>query len=172
MAKNTYGTGCFMLHNTGTHAVPSIESPAHHRRLAHRRQHRIRARRQRLHRRRGRAMAARRPRHHSQLGEVEAARRQRRRTTAASISCPLLPAWARRIGTPTPRGSIFGLTRGTTAGPHRPRRARRHRLSDRRPARRHGAATPASRSKNFASMAALPPTTSSCNSKPTCSACR
>ena len=36
-AKNTYGTGCFMLLNTGTKAVPVEERPAHHRRLQDRR---------------------------------------------------------------------------------------------------------------------------------------
>ncbi len=67
MVKNTYGTGCFMLMNTGTKPIASQEQSAHHRRLAHRRAHGVRARRQHLHRRRGRAMAARRARHHHVL---------------------------------------------------------------------------------------------------------
>ncbi len=37
-AKNTYGTGNFLLLNTGTEAVPVHARPDHHRRLPHRRQ--------------------------------------------------------------------------------------------------------------------------------------
>ena len=74
MAKNTYGTGCFMLMNTGdalrrsrptaciTTSAAQIGARAA-----------VRARRQRLHRRRGRAVAARRPAARSRRsGEVQA----------------------------------------------------------------------------------------------------
>ena len=61
LVKNTYGTGCFMLHEhrRETHRVK--KPPAHHRRLEAWQQNGIRAGRQHLHRRRGGAMAARRP---------------------------------------------------------------------------------------------------------------
>ncbi len=62
MAKNTYGTGCFMLMNTGTKPDRVEEQPAHDGRVAHRRPHGVRARGQHLHRGRGRAVAARRAR--------------------------------------------------------------------------------------------------------------
>ena len=88
LAKNTYGTGCFMLQNTGERPV-----------VAHKllttvawkrgRQDRVRARRQRLHRRRGGAMAARRPRHHQLVGRGRGAgrvgARQRRRLPGAGV---------------------------------------------------------------------------------------
>ena len=64
LAKNTYGTGCFLLMNTGGAAVASDEQSADDRRVAARRHARLRARRQRVHRRRRRAVAARRTEDH------------------------------------------------------------------------------------------------------------
>ena len=61
MAKNTYGTGCFMLLNTGRPADPLAPQAAHHHRVEDRRSARLRARRKRLRRGSSRAMAARRP---------------------------------------------------------------------------------------------------------------
>ena len=51
-AKNTYGTGCFILQHTGDHPV-FAKRPPDHGRVAHRRQAALRRRRQRLHRGRG-----------------------------------------------------------------------------------------------------------------------
>ena len=66
MAKNTYGTGCFALMNTGNVAASLAAPPAHDRGLAPRNLP-IRARRRRVHGRRHRAMAARRPGNDPQL---------------------------------------------------------------------------------------------------------
>ena len=62
MSKNTYGTGCFLLQNIGTTPDRVAQQPGHHRRVADRRTHRVRARGQRLHRRRRGAVDSRRPR--------------------------------------------------------------------------------------------------------------
>ena len=59
-AKNTYGTGCFMLLNTGDTAVSVEERPSHDSRLEDRRQGDLLPRGRGLHCRRGRAMGARR----------------------------------------------------------------------------------------------------------------
>jgi hypothetical protein len=100
MAKNTYGTGCFMLMNTGDAAAALAQPAADHRRLGLRRAP-LRARRQRLRRRRGRAVAARRPRHHRALRRRRGAGReragQRRRAPGAGVH----RASAARTGTPT-----------------------------------------------------------------------
>ena len=60
----------------------------------------------------------------------------------------LVPAFA-GLGAPHwdpyARGTIVGITRGTTRRAHRPGRRRRHRLPGGRPARGDAAATPASR---------------------------
>ena len=61
-AKNTYGTGCFMLLNTGTEPVQSEERPADHARLQDRRRARgVRPRGLHRHHRRAGAVAARQP---------------------------------------------------------------------------------------------------------------
>ena len=80
LAKNTYGTGCFMLMHTGGDFRTSTQRAGHHQRGAD--QHRraaVRARRQRLRRRRGGAVAARRPGRH----QVE-----QRRAGAGRRACP------------------------------------------------------------------------------------
>ncbi len=77
LAKNTYGTGCFLLLNTGRAAVASKNNLRVDRRVATRRGHRLCTRRQRVHRRRGGAMAARRAADHSLFRRSRAARRQR-----------------------------------------------------------------------------------------------
>ena len=64
-AKCTYGTGAFILMNTGDKPVASKLGPAHHRRVeaaSTRRRAALRARRLGVHRRRRGAVAARRPR--------------------------------------------------------------------------------------------------------------
>ena len=60
-SKATYGTGCFVLLNTGATAVRVAEPAAHDDRLAARRQEHLRAGGLDLRRRRGGAVAARRP---------------------------------------------------------------------------------------------------------------
>ena len=146
LAKNTYGTGCFMLLNTGAAAVAS----QHHllTTVAWRsgETDRLCARRQRLHRRRGGAVAARRT-------QASSARRPRSRrwpralpTTAASISCRRLPDWARRTGTPMRAASIFGLTRG-----HNRRATSRAPRSRRSPSRAPTSCAPWKRTPAFAS---------------------
>ena len=70
MAKNTYGTGCFMLMNTGTKRVPLHQGPADDHRLGRERQGGIRAGRQHLRGRRRRPVAPRRDEDGGQCGPV------------------------------------------------------------------------------------------------------
>ena len=98
-------------------------------------------------------MAARRPRHHPHSDEIEA--------LAASVADTgdvyLVPAFA-GLGAPqwdaAARGTIVGLTRGIDARAYRARRAREHRIPDRRPDRGDAAGRRASAVANCASMAA------------------
>ena len=100
-----------------------------------------------LHRGRGRAVAARRAAAPSRTsGGGGGAGGDACRTPAACTSCRRSSASARRTGIPYARGTIVGLTRGTTHRPHRARGA-----SSRWPTRRatcstRCSATPASRS--------------------------
>ena len=111
-AKCTYGTGAFILMNTGAEPVPSRARPAHHRGLEAGRRRRgrrcLRARGHRLHRRRRGAVAARRARPHRAGGRGRGAGRARCPTRAASWSCPPSPAWARRTGGPRRAASSPG----------------------------------------------------------------
>ncbi len=59
MAKSTYGTGCFIVLNTGARVEAVAQPAAQHRGIPPRGQAHLRARRQHLHRRRRRAVAAR-----------------------------------------------------------------------------------------------------------------
>ena len=124
---------------------PSTQQAADDRRVADRRPDRVRARRQRLHRRRGRAVAARRPRHHPN-------RRRRSRRSPRRVpdngGVYLVPAFA-GLGAPHwdpyARGTIVGITRGTTAG-HLARAALESiAFQVGRPARRDGSRRAASR---------------------------
>ena len=115
-AKNTYGTGCFLLMNTGDDAAPSDGRPADDRRLEGRRRGHLRARGRRVHGRRGRAVAARRAAGDRQL---------RRHRAAGAATVPdaggvyFVPAFV-GLGAPHwdpyARGLIIGLTRDTTVG--------------------------------------------------------
>ena len=113
LAKNTYGTGCFMLMNIGREAAASKHQPADHGGMANRREHGLRAGRERLRRRRRRAVAARRPGRHRLLGGGRAAGR----LGAGCWRVYLVPAFA-GLGAPHwdqyARGLIVGMTRGTT----------------------------------------------------------
>jgi hypothetical protein len=158
MAKNTYGTGCFLLMNTGAKPIASANGLLTTVRGASDGDapDRIRPRGQRLHRRRGRAVAARRPRPH-RAGPPRSRRwppacRTRRRGT----SCPPSPASARRTGTPPRAGPCRPDARHHRRA-HRPRRARGHRLPERRPGRGH-AADSGSRSRAARRRRRRPPT--------------
>ena len=137
MAKNTYGTGCFMLLHTGTSAN-RIGRGADHDACRVDRRARVRARGQRLHRRRGRAVAARRPGAHPSVGRDRGARRERarrgRRLSRAGLRGPGRAALgrvrARHDGRPDARHD---------RRPSRARRARIDRVPVGRGARRHAA---------------------------------
>ena len=148
------------------HQPPDLDG-----RLEDRRSDRVRARGQRLHRRRGRAVAARRARPDRTVAPTSSAGRVASPTTAACTSCRRLPVSARRTGIRTRAGSSSGITRGTTAGAHRARRAREHRVPGGRSARGGARAIPASRSASSAWTAARRPTMRCCSFRPICSAC-
>ena len=131
MAKNTYGTGCFMLLNTGAQPVASQHGLLDDRRLAVRDgRAELRARGQRVHRRRGRAVAARRARPHQ---------RRSREVEALAASVPdsggvyLVPAFA---GLGAPHWDRVRARRDRRPharhdrGAHRARRARVDRVPD------------------------------------------
>ena len=136
-AKNTYGTGCFLLQNIGTEfmrsrdklittvAASAAEAP------------RIRARGQHLHRRRGGAVAARQPEAHRLLGRRRSAGRERarheRRGLCAGVCGPRRAALGRARGRHVDRPAPRHQPR-----PHRARGARSHRLPGRRRARSRG----------------------------------
>ena len=100
-AKNTYGTGCFMLMNTGGRFELVDQRPARDERGAAGPAAAVRARGQRLHRRRRRPVAARRA--EGDPGEQPRCSSSPRAfpTTAASCSSRRSPASARRTGTRT-----------------------------------------------------------------------
>ena len=129
LTKNTYGTGCFMLQNTGEQpgrlAATGCSRPSPGRSAARR----VRARRQRLHRRRGRAVAARRPGHHPPVvgrrGAGRVGARQRRRVPRAGVRRPRRAA----LGSVRPRhaSSASRAARPPGTSPGRPSRASRSR---------------------------------------------
>ena len=111
-AKNTYGTGCFMLMNTGETPVHVDLRPPDDGRLQIRRAKTgLCARRlDRRHRRAG-AMAARQSRPDRDERRDRGAGAPASPTTAASSSCRRSRASTRPIGTQAARGLIGGLTR-------------------------------------------------------------
>ena len=114
LAKNTYGTGAFLLVYPGAGATDAARRGARHGRLRAAGRAGVRARGERVHRRRRGAVAARRSRPDPR------GRRKPRRSRGA---CPdtggvqFVPAFV-GLGTPywepEARGTITGLTRGTT----------------------------------------------------------
>ena len=123
MAKSTYGTGCFMLLNTGDEAGRSRTSAATT--IAYQldgRAH-LRARRLDLRRRRRGAMAARRARPLRAMPPSRRARGRRRSGPARSSGAGLRRA-RRAHWDATARGAIFGLTRGTSRAKSPARRSK------------------------------------------------
>ena len=111
MAKNTYGTGCFMLMNTGRAArsanrLLTTIAWQHDERA-------LRAGRRGVRRRRRGAVAARRARHHRALGRRRSAGGQRARHRRR-VFRPRLHRTGRPHWDAYARGTIVGLTRGTT----------------------------------------------------------
>ncbi len=101
-AKNTYGTGCFMLLNTGDQAGAVREGTADDGRVEDRRQDDLRARGLGVRRRRGGAVAARRLEGDHGVGRCREADVARCRTPTACISCRRSSGSARRIGIRAP----------------------------------------------------------------------
>ena len=130
LAKNTYGTGCFMLMHTGDKFRHQPERAHHHQRGPGRRTAAVRAGGQRVHRRRGGAWLRDGLHAIKASGEVQA--------LAESVpdagGVMFVPAFT-GLGAPYwnahARGTLTGLTRGTTMGHIRPRRAGEHRLPER-----------------------------------------
>ncbi len=139
-AKNTYGTGCFMLMNTGETPVPStcglLTTVAY--KLGDARPRLCAGGLDRDHRR-ARAVAARQPR--ADPARAPRSRRSpaRSRTTAASTSCRRSRASTPRTGTRGARGVDRRPHALRQPGPHRPRRARSRPPSRPARSRRDGA---------------------------------
>ena len=140
MAKNTYGTGSFVLLNVGADVPRADRGHAHDGRLGARRRHRrLRAGRARSSPpappssgcATGSASSTTRRRDRAAGGER--ARHRRRRT-----SCPPSPASARRGGTRTPGARSSGITRGTTTAHLARAVVEAMALPDPRRRRRHG----------------------------------
>ena len=114
-AKNTYGTGAFLLRNAGTEPVPPSGGSADHRAVAagRRRAGGVRARGFRVHRGRRGPVAARRPARHRRRGRRRSASRRASAGTRASTWCRRSPAWVRPWWDPAARGLLIGITRGT-----------------------------------------------------------
>ena len=111
-AKNTYGTGCFLLMNTGEKPVFSQERSGHHDRLGPEREGRIRARRLRLRCRRRHPVAARRAEDH-------------RVRAGFGILCRQGQGYQRllrRPGVHGPRRAALGSVRARHHRGHHPRR--------------------------------------------------
>ena len=134
-AKNTYGTGCFMLLNTGDDAGAVAARAADDGRLEDRRPDDLCARRLGVHRRRRRAVAARRAQGDHGVGRRRGADAARCRTPTASIWCRRSSASARRTGIRARAASIVGMTRNTHDRARRARRGRRDGVPDARRAR-------------------------------------
>ncbi len=169
LTKNTYGTGCFLLQNTGERPVASrnrllstvawqvggkttyaLEGSVFI----------------------GGAVVQWLRDGLGIISEVSPTSRRWRRpcpTTAASTSCRRLPAWARRTGIPT-RAAPSSGSRAAPRPATSPGRAREHRVPGRRPARRGARRRRQSTWPSCAWTAAPQRTTACCSFRPTCSA--
>ena len=136
LAKNTYGTGCFLLLNTGDERRRVAEQPADDGRVEARRDDSTT---------RSKAASSSAARSCSGCATGCSIIRTAADVEALAASVPdnggvyFVPAFA-GLGAPHwdpyARGAIFGLTRGATAGAHRARGARVDRVPERRRARR------------------------------------
>ena len=149
-----------MLH-VAEHGQPRSridQSPAHHRSLANRRHHELRARRQRVRRRSRGPVAARRPRNHSQRHRKWKLWQIPSPTMAESISSQPSWAWALRTGIPMraaqSSASLAAAMQGTSRAPPWKVSRTRSPISWTR-----FKPTPALRCWSCAWMAARPPTT-------------
>ena len=121
MTKNTYGTGSFVLMNLGPAHPPPTEGLLTSVAWQLGDDGRLRARRGGVRHRRGDPVAARRARDHRRGRRDRAARGERRRHRAASCSSRRSPGSGHRGGTRTRRGTVLGITRGTTRAAPGPR---------------------------------------------------
>ena len=172
MAKSTYGTGCFMLVNTGERGRDIAPPPADHAGLPPGRQDNLRARRLDLRRRRGGQMAARRPRRDRRRRRDRQPGDAGRRTATASIMVPAFVGLGAPHWDPDARGGDLRPDARRQRRSSRPRRARGGRLSDARPSWRRWRATGHRRHRRCGSTAAWRPTPGSASSSPTSSSCR
>ena len=149
MAKNTYGTGCFALMNTGDDAASRRGTACSPPWPGAGGDRQLRARRRRLHGRRHGAVAARRPRHHP---SARARSRRWRASVPDTGDVYLVPAFA-GLGAP----HWDAAARGTHRRPHaRHRRARTSRAPRSRASRSRPptSSTPCSRTRPAARRAA------------------
>ena len=157
--KNTYGTGSFVLLNTGAEAAARRRGPADDDRLGHRAadvDYALEA--SDLRHRRRRAVAARRARDHRRARPRP--RRWRRRSTSNDgvYFVPALTGLGSPHWDPYARGTIVGLTRGTGARAPRARGARGDRLPDGRRGARAGGGVGRAARASCAPTAARRPT--------------
>ena len=114
LAKNTYGTGCFLLMHTGERFETSANGLITTAAAQPTADTRVRPRRQRLHRRRGRAVAARRPACHQGLAARCKALAESVPDAGGVVFVPAFAGLGAPYWKPDARGAIVGLTRGTT----------------------------------------------------------
>ena len=136
MMKSTYGTGCFLVLNTGRRARRLQQPAAHHHRLSARGKTHLCAGRRDLHRRRRGAVAARRAQDHQAGAGRQRSRRARRSGRAGLSGAGLCRAGRALLGR---RGARRHFRADPPVGRRRAcaRRARGGRLPDPRSGRRH-----------------------------------
>ena len=172
LGKNTYGTGSFVLLNTGAAPPPPASGPARHRGLGDRRRSSTYALEAAIFVTGAAVQWLR-----DGLGVIE--RADETDALAGSLEgndgvyfVPALTGLGSPYWDPYARGTIVGLTRGQRPRPPRPRDARGHRLPDGRRGARHGGGRVGAARRAARPTAARRSTRGSCSSRPTCSACR
>ena len=170
MAKNTYGTGSFVLLNVGCDVPAAVCRAAHHGGLdARRRHHGLRPGGGDLRHRRGRAVAARRPRAVQPRRRDRSARRERRRQRWRLHRSRVHRARFAVVGSLRPRHGARDHPRHHQGAP-RPRRRRGDGVPDPRRHRGDGRAPAVRRSPSCGSTAGPARWTRCCSSRPICSA--